>query len=143
MSNAANVVEVMPPETPDYSDKMHIPFWYKVKSICQCKLSLEECLLQNSKADGIRCPDFYNNHTPRQEAARRNTVDLMKQKVRICHAAINDMDKAKKILDKSTSYGCVGCGCLLGAAFIMFMAGCGLMIFKWSCDFLLWVAGKF
>ena len=138
--------EPMPEAVSSDSDNVNNPFCYHKAMSCPCKLDVQECLLQNARSikDGTpRCPYYWDNHTPRQEYARQKCIDDMKTKVKVCSAIINGSEKSKTIVNKSISYGCTGCGCFLGAAFIMLMAGFGLLCFKWSCDFLLWVAGKF
>ena len=138
--------EIMPEEVASDSDNVNNPFCYNATLTCPCKLNLPECLIQNSKANkngNMKCPHFFDNHTPRQEYARNKCIVDLKQKVKFCNSVINATEQSKKVLEKSTSYGCVGCGCLLGASFIMVMAGCGLFIFKWACEFVIWAAGKF
>ena len=145
-ASSSDVVEVMPEETEKDSDNINNPFCYNSKLACPCKLNLQECLLQNSKhtKSGEKlCPMFHDYGTPRQEAARAECVDDLRKKIKITQSIIDAAEKNKTVTEKSVAYGCLGCGCFLGAAFIMFMAGCGLLIFKWSSEFLLWVADKF
>lgn len=145
-AHPVDVIEVVPEETEKDSDNINNPFCYSSKLSCPCKLNLQECLLQNSKntKTGEKlCPEFHDYSTPRQEAARAKCVDDLRKKIKLTQSVIDAAEKNKAVAEKSITYGCLGCGCFLGAAFIMFMAGCGLLIFKYSCDFLLWIADKF
>lgn len=142
----ASEVEVMPAEEPCDSDNINNPFCYNPGMSCPCKLDLQECLLQNTKAKqktGTVCEYFFDRNTGRQEWARQKCINDLRAKAQACSALLNAVEKNKTIVEKSISGGCLGCGCLLGAAFIVFMASCGFMVFKWSCNFLSWVVDKF
>lgn len=145
-SDPCDTVEVITKETEKDSGNTNNPFCYNNKLSCPCKLNLQECLLQNSKhtKTGEKpCPMFHDYGTPRQEAVRAKCVDDLRKKIKITQSIIDATEKNKTVTEKSIAYGCLGCGCFLGAAFIMFMAACGILIYKWSCDFLLWIADKF
>lgn len=145
-ADPCDTVEVIIKETEKDSGNADNPFCYNSKSECPCGLTLQECLLQNSKhtkAGGKLCPEFHDYSTPRQEAARDKCIVELRDKIKLTQAVINAAEKNKTVAEKSIAYGCLGCGCFLGAAFIMFMAACGILIYKWSCDFLLWIADKF
>lgn len=120
------------------------PFCYSPSAKCPCKLNIQECLLQNSPNRTDEKCDYYRDYdTVKQREAREKIVVDLRKKVSVCNQLINSSKTASTILEKSAGYGCATSGCLIGATFIMLMAGFGLLVFKWSCQFLLWVADKF
>lgn len=120
------------------------PFCYSPSASCPCKLNIQECLLQNSpNRTDEKCAHYRDYDTAEQREAREKIVVDLQKKVSVCNQLINSSKTTTTIIEKAVSCGCATTGCLIGATFIMLFAGFGLLVFKWSCQFLLWVADKF
>ena len=125
------------------SEHPHNPFCYKPSLVCSCHLDPEECLTYNSKPDRRTCEYFHNFGTKKQNDFRDKVIKDLTNKASAYRKIQKNLENTIKRTEKIAAYGC-SFGCLiLSIALLTMGVGVCMLLYKFSVDFVLWVADKF
>ena len=109
---------------------------------CPCNLDVTECFLQNAPTAKLnKCQYFSDKDTEEQRIVRKKCTDKIEHDVMLCNSSIKNTKRIRTVTENLVSGGLLGCGCLLGAALLVAMLGCGIIIFKWALALFIYAWG--